>query len=315
MAAELRRFCEEISDGDRIVLRVGLSKVFGVGHIVGDYEWNEAFGDVDGWRIQHIRRVRWHWIAPSGQPMQFAGTPMKIGTTQRLDASAVLTWVDGLEPKSSTGLLPLLPAKTELLELDRLMEHLFFHGLGAASLSELQSKVSDIIQLSRWYDARQEDPSESETVSHLVMPLLRALGWSAQFAAVEWQKLDIALFKRLPRGDESLDTVVEVKKRGSSLTRALGQAQGYANGPGRVNCGRIILTDGIRYSIFVRQEDGSWPLTPEAYLNLTRLRDGYPVLGCQGATAAFMLLSRDWDEGFTSGQNLRKRMSRVSWSG
>ena len=32
----LRRFCEDISDGDLVVLRLGTSQIFGVGEVVGD---------------------------------------------------------------------------------------------------------------------------------------------------------------------------------------------------------------------------------------------------------------------------------------
>lgn len=315
MLGELRRFCEEVADGDRVVLRVGLGRVYAVGRVQGGYLWNPVFGDVDGWRIQHVRRVRWHWIASEGKPRLFAGNPMKIGTTQRLDAPEVLAWMDQLPEPVTSEPLPPLPSATGNIELPGLMESLFFHGLAATSLSELQSKVSDIIQLSRWYDDRQEDPSESETVSHLVMPLLRALGWSAQFAAVEWQKVDIALFRRLPRDNDALDTIVEVKKRGSALTRALEQAHGYACVPGRENCRRIVLTDGIRYSVFNKNRDGLWPNTPNAYLNLTRLMADYPVLGCDGATSAFLMLSRDWEDRPFSAITKRLKANHVSWSG
>jgi hypothetical protein len=54
---DLKRFAEEIKDGDFIVLRMGTSTVLGFGQIVGDYEWRDDFGDVDGWDIQHVRRV------------------------------------------------------------------------------------------------------------------------------------------------------------------------------------------------------------------------------------------------------------------
>jgi hypothetical protein len=55
---DLRRFSEEIKDGDFIVLRLGTSTVLGFGQIVGNYEWRDEFGDVDGWDLQHVRRVR-----------------------------------------------------------------------------------------------------------------------------------------------------------------------------------------------------------------------------------------------------------------
>lgn len=59
--ADLRRFCEDVKEGDLVVLRVGTTDVYGVGEVVGDYLWHEEFGDVDGWDLQHVRRVRWLW--------------------------------------------------------------------------------------------------------------------------------------------------------------------------------------------------------------------------------------------------------------
>ena len=44
------------------------------------------------------------------------------------------------------------------------------------------------------------------------IPLLRALVWTPQRMAVEWNYVDLALFDRLPRSDQSLRVVVEAKK-------------------------------------------------------------------------------------------------------
>ncbi|MCB0753091.1 MAG: hypothetical protein KDC52_16580, partial [Ignavibacteriae bacterium] len=43
---DLRRFCEDIQDGDIIVLRLGTTDVLGVGEVVGGYGWLDEFGDV-----------------------------------------------------------------------------------------------------------------------------------------------------------------------------------------------------------------------------------------------------------------------------
>jgi predicted Mrr-cat superfamily restriction endonuclease len=53
-----------MADGDLVVLRVGTAKVAAVGQVVGNYEWHDGFGDVDGWNLQHVRRVRWLWKNP-----------------------------------------------------------------------------------------------------------------------------------------------------------------------------------------------------------------------------------------------------------
>ena len=58
---DLRRFCEQMKDGDLVVLRRGTKIILAVGEIVSCYEHHEEFNDVDGWDIAHVRRVRWFW--------------------------------------------------------------------------------------------------------------------------------------------------------------------------------------------------------------------------------------------------------------
>ncbi|SHJ85260.1 hypothetical protein [Desulfofundulus thermosubterraneus] len=39
--ADLERFCEEVKEGDLVVLRVGTAEVYWVGEVVGGYIWHE----------------------------------------------------------------------------------------------------------------------------------------------------------------------------------------------------------------------------------------------------------------------------------
>ena len=114
-------------------------------------------------------------------------------------------------------------------------------------------------------------PSEHETVAYLVVPLLRALGWTPQRMAVEWNHVDLALFNQLPRRDESLRVVVEAKKMDNSCLTAMSQAMSYAQG--KSGCHRLIVTDGLRYGVYIR---GQEVFNLYAYLNSTRLRGRPP---------------------------------------
>jgi len=58
---DISRFAEDMKGGDIVVLRLGTATVMGVGQIDGPYEWCDEFGDIDGWELQHVRRVRWLW--------------------------------------------------------------------------------------------------------------------------------------------------------------------------------------------------------------------------------------------------------------
>ena len=72
----------------------------------------------------------------------------------------------------------------------------------------------------------------------------------------------------------------------------MSQARSYALS--RNSRHRLIVTDGLRYGVFVREKD-SFRLY--AYLNLARLRRDYPILGCKGAEAALLAMTPEWAKG------------------
>lgn len=94
--SDLRRFCEAMKIGDVVVLRRGTNSLLAVGEIAGEYEWREEFGDIEGWDLQHCRRVRWLWI-PNGEPLSFDTDVFLLGdTTYPLDSPEVETWLSTL---------------------------------------------------------------------------------------------------------------------------------------------------------------------------------------------------------------------------
>ena len=108
---DLRRFCEQMEDGDLVVLRKGTNSVHAVGEIVGCYEYHEEFNDVDGWDIGHVRRVRWLW-KDADSPKEFETWTLKQGdTTQPLTAPDVKAWLESLKINSTgrDSTLPQLP--------------------------------------------------------------------------------------------------------------------------------------------------------------------------------------------------------------
>ncbi len=93
-AGIIKRFAEEIKHGDIIVLRVGTQKVYGVGEVVGNYDWSELFSDVQGW---DFRRVRWLWHQ-NGDPEVFPVYALKFGSSvQHLISMEVRQWLALLE--------------------------------------------------------------------------------------------------------------------------------------------------------------------------------------------------------------------------
>jgi hypothetical protein len=290
---DLRRFGEEMTDGGIVVLRIGTATVLAVGEIVGPYEWSDEFGDVDGWDLQHLRRVRWLWH-DRANPKMFDTYALKQGdTTQKLGDGPVKEWLRGLRVAPVTcrrSLVPLPPPATQNeIGVAEISDFLFDRGVASSSIASLLSEIGELTRIAKWYQ-RSSMPSEHETVAYLVVPLLRALGWTPQRMAVEWSFLDLALFSELPRSDGNVRVVVEAKKMDNSCLSAIVQAQNYAEK--RPGCQRLILTDGMRYGVYVRR---GTEFHLHAYLNLTRLRRDYAVLGCGGAEDALLAMAPEWN--------------------
>src|SRR4051794_24779643 len=58
-SSSVQRFATLAQPGDIILLRAGISVVKAVGLVAGDYEYLSQFDDVNGWDLQHARRIRW----------------------------------------------------------------------------------------------------------------------------------------------------------------------------------------------------------------------------------------------------------------
>lgn len=293
--SDIRRFAEEIAEGDIVLLRMGTTDVLGVGIVVGNYLWHEEFGDIDGWDLQHVRRVRWFWKY-NGTPQQFATYSLKWGdTTQKIDSLLVIDWIKSLSvsDENLNRQVVDLPKSSRELTINEISEYLFDQGVASNAITNVTKQIDDLIRVAKWYQRTDVKPSESETIAYLVIPMLRALGWTPQKMAVEWNNVDVALFKTLPRSNENLSVVLEAKQKDLSCLNAKSQAQSYAEQQGRETCSRLIVTDGMRYGVYFRN-GREFRSHPDAYLNITHMREEYPVLRCKGAKEAFLYLSGDY---------------------
>ena len=99
----------------------------------------------------------------------------------------------------------------------------------------------------------------------------------------------MALFDQLPREDQNLAVVVEAKKKDNSCLTAQSQAQRYADG--KHKCLRLIVTDGLRYGVYVKDEE---TYILKAYFNLTELREAYPIYDCGGVKQALTMMTPEW---------------------
>ena len=55
----VRRFVSEMQVGDVVLLRTGIATITAVGIVASDYMYLNQFDDVNGWDLQHARRIRW----------------------------------------------------------------------------------------------------------------------------------------------------------------------------------------------------------------------------------------------------------------
>ena len=99
--------------------------------------------------------------------------------------------------------------------------------------------------------------------------------------------------------------VVEAKKMNRSCLTAMSQAASYADG--KSTCHRLIVTDGLRYGVYVRSQLEAFRLC--AYMNLIKLRYNYPVLESEGAGEALLAMSPEWRQSDSTAESSLTRIS------
>lgn len=254
----VRRFASEIEAGDVLVLRTGRATILAAGIVVGDYQHLMTFDDVNGWDLQHARRVRWSRPLPSAHTFEgtpFGNSPARISRVQNEDVLDFAARFLKSPPTDwqSAPLPPLPPEEPRLATVPQ-------------SLRELVAQTADLFPLYLDEAGFGERPTEDELVAHFVVPLLRSLGWPTELLAVEWRDIDIAVFSRLPRTPDNCAFIIEAKRLGAGVEGALEQARGYVTSLG-VDVD-VVVTDGVRYRLY----DGRRDFAPIAYANLDRLK-------------------------------------------
>jgi len=268
----IRRFHNEPRIGHVALLRLGSREVRAVGVVAEQKPAHvEEFGDIDGWRLQHTWRVRW---TEARKPFPRGTFRRRFG---RVSTPKVLRWLSGFEFPEGARDRPLkrLPPATPKVTDEELVRQLLERGFPAEQAAKLATTLGSTRRLVEWYKSRGESlsgrPSEHETITYLVIPFLLGLGWSQETVAIEWNHIDIVLFEEAPAEHVKPVCPIEVKSFGRSIIAPSGQARDYAL---RLDCTRYVVTDGVRYSVF---EKGPEDFCLRAYLNITRLRNSYPV--------------------------------------
>ena len=207
-----------------LLLRTGISTICAVGLVASEYQYQPQFDDINGWDLQHGRRVRW-CILPEpydfGEPV-FGANPPRLSRVQAGDiVDYAIRFVQSPPTDWQIRALSTLPEEEPKLEVYP---------------SELQEIIAQVQDLERLYwdvDVFGDRPMEDELIAHYVIPFLRALGWSIERIAVEWRNIDVCVFTKLPRIPEHCHYLIEAKRLGAGVEGALDQADWICLGPRR----------------------------------------------------------------------------------
>jgi hypothetical protein len=284
MAPQIRQFCEDPTPGDLVLLRLG-HRVVAVGAIPAGEDakvlWLSGFEAVLGWDLQHVRRVMWgdekvlHFL----QDMQPVFSNYKQQRTiHKVKEDRILSRVDQMKAAIRSRPLRPLPQIGDRLDDASLGIALFRAGLANETVEGVIKAIRKIRRLATWYEEAHcpDRPNEHEIVTHAVAPLLLGLGWSEQLLGIEWRKIDVAIFDRLPATPQHCIAVCEAKKLGVSLSAAYQQAQSYIQRQQLLSCRLIITTDGKSLYTY-RRSEREWPGEPTGYINLCKIRASYAM--------------------------------------
>ena len=288
----VRGFACDVAEGDIVILRMGTREVVAVGRVVMDprneipteakyqcsptYFYVPGFGDIDGWDLQHAHRVIWRSSPKTFNTAVFGAQPSRFSGVNNPE---VVKWAEENCPTEIKNTFAELPLPLESLDDEKAADELFKTGLSLQSVESTISSIQRIRRLSKWYH-KEGWPFEHEIVGFMTLPLLLSLGWSEQQLAIEWKRIDIAGFRKIPddnnklRRPENCQMVIEVKQFYQGLNAGLNQAREYES---RIESRRpriCVATDGVRFRLIqisgvANDENGSEDSS--AYMNLEKL--------------------------------------------
>jgi hypothetical protein len=286
---QTNRFAKAPMAGDRIILRVG-KEIVAVGEIPDasqhdvetGYQIDPTFYAVLGWELGHSRRVLWSEnIKPSADLQTYVDGYRQMATFFQIQDAKIIKEISALSAALFDRKLKPMPDPNEYKEYswDELAINLFNSGISNQSVESIIKALEQARRLNSWYHIESEGggryPTEHEVVSHMVLPFLLALGWSHQQIAVEWNKVDIALFGRTPTDEKNCRIVIEVKGLGKEIAHVLEQPLGYVENLKLTNVDKIVVTDGKDFYIYEKNQNGTFNQECSGYLNVSRLQEKY----------------------------------------
>jgi len=254
----VRRFATDLKADHVLVLRSGVSTVKAIGIVASDdYLYLKQCDDINGWDLQHARRVRWG-VLPTEHDFKlkvFGPRPTRFSRVYDKEVIDFCQRFIGSPPGDwQNARLPELPQEEDALDDV------------PSSIELIVSEALDIVPMLKDKKLFGDRPKEDELVAHFVVPLLKALKWQTEQIAVKWRDVDVTLFKSLPRNPDNIAFIIEAKRLGAGVEAALKQARRYLEKLGVAR--DVVVTDGVRYRMY----DGQHNFEPVAYANLARLK-------------------------------------------
>ncbi len=232
---QVRALAEQAREGDVVVLKRPSRKlweVLAVGRVKEEYQYQSIFEDVEGWDLQHCRKVE--WFLPEGK-MLIPG--LARGTFRRIYNEEAIQQISQVFQSGSKISPERLPEIASKLSDEDLINHLINNGLRPKDAEELAQTIARIRRLVRWYWSYGADIKEHETRVFLILPLLFALGWSEQRLKIEWKGTDIAFFEkpynRQNKNPKNCITILESKRfwGGCRLSTTTGRSRSGCRDP------------------------------------------------------------------------------------
>lgn len=262
-------FPEHLEEGDLVVLKVPHStqwKVSAVGKVISEYKYLDIFEDVEGWDLNHGRFV--DWKKPSNE---FVTSGFRRGTfygvnNKKAKQAALDIWNSGIPIPSKE-----LPSTAKSLSDEEFIDTLISKGLSVNNAEDVTSAIWKIRRLAKWYNSHGSNLGEHEIRTFLIIPLIIALGWSEQRIKIELGNIDISLFDGPFNSEENISVIIESKRLWDGLRFAPKQVQNYAKK--YPECDIALVTDGVRYKLFEKNND-QWHYT--SYANLLSLKKRHP---------------------------------------
>jgi hypothetical protein len=272
-------FANKPKPGDRVLMRYK-KEVIGIGQIPMDienqYSFRNEFKCVYGWNLCHTRRVIW---TDENLPdkIRHIFKDRKQQPTFTEVHESLKKYAEELSIKHFNRPLKELPnINFNNYNEDELGIELFKKGISNKNIDDIIKSLNQADRLKSWYlsDNSGRTPTENEVISHMILPIFLGLGWSHQQIAIEWNKVDVAFFKKTPTIEKNCVMILEAKGLGKSLGDVLNQPREYVKTLKLNNVKSIVTTDGA--NVFVYSiENNKVNEEPIGFFNINHLQREY----------------------------------------